>query len=425
MHASHNERERTPSLWLAWWRTGVTRLLLLWEHPAWAALLAMLVYTAFALHRDPLLRSTPYPYFNYLADALLHGQLHLRLLPTVKLDLSLFEGRYYLYWPPLPAILLMPFVALFGVGFSDVRATIALGGLNVAIIALLLRHADRRAVAPVEPVQRAMLVLFFALGTVHTTLAPYGKLWYLGQLVGFACVALTYLAALSLRELPAFVLAGTGIAAALLTRNHLALAGLWPTWYLLREHRALHWKRLVGYGAAGLLPVVAAIGLLAVYNALRFGDVFDNGLAYHQMAPRFAQDYQRYGAFHLHYLPTNLFYQWIAYPFPLRRTSLLGGSLLLLSPVFFGAIGSLIGKRTGVSNWLLAGTVLLVNIPILLLMGTGWVQWGPRYTLDYTVPLLLLTAVGVRHWPSWVLGLLTVLSIVHYIVGTIYLAQFV
>jgi hypothetical protein len=268
------------------------------------------------------------------------------------------------------------------------------------------------------------LILFFALGTVHTTLPPYGKLWYLAQLVGFACLALAYLATLSLRGLPAFVLAGVAIAGALLTRNHLALAGLWPAWYLLWEHRALGWKRLVAYGAAGLVPVVAAVGLLGLYNALRFGDVFDNGLAYHQMARRFVQEYQQYGAFHLHYLPTNLYYQWVVYPFPLQPRSLLGGSLLLLSPVFFGAMGGLIAKQAKLSNWFLLVTILLVNMPILLLMGTGWVQWGPRYTLDFTVPLLLLTAVGVRRWPVWLLGVLTGVSIIHYVLGTLYLAQF-
>ena len=64
-------------------------------------------------------------------------------------------------------------------------------------------------------------------------------------------------------------------------------------------------------------------------------------------------------------------------------------------------------------------TISLVNLPILLLMGTGWQQFGPRYTLDFTIPLLLLTAQGCRKLPTWALAALTLISAAHYIVGSI------
>jgi hypothetical protein len=54
-------------------------------------------------------------------------------------------------------------------------------------------------------------------------------------------------------------------------------------------------------------------------------------------------------------------------------------------------------------------------------MGTGWRQFGPRYTLDFTVPLLLLTAQGIRRWPLWVLGLHTLITVLHYLIGAFYL----
>ena len=49
------------------------------------------------------------------------------------------------------------------------------------------------------------------------------------------------------------------------------------------------------------------------------------------------------------------------------------------------------------------------------------VQIGPRYTLDFTVPLLLLTAMGVSRWPVWALAVTTGLSILQYVAGLIYL----
>src|SRR5918911_897732 len=106
-------------------RSAARRCVLLWERPAWAAALALLVYSLFAAYHGALWRSH-HPYFNYLADAFLHGQLYLRLTPPTVGDLVWFHGRYYLYWSPLPALLLLPFVAIFGVGFPDIPFTLAI-----------------------------------------------------------------------------------------------------------------------------------------------------------------------------------------------------------------------------------------------------------------------------------------------------------
>lgn len=393
-------------------------MLRLWEHPLGNMLLALGVYTALALQRGPLQTTSPVAYYNYLADAFLHGQLHLRVLPPILNDLIFFGDKYYLYWAPLPAIWLMPFVALFGVGFSDVLFTLGVAALNVALVAMVLQQAVVRGVLRLTRLQRALLVLCFALGTVQVTLAPFGRVWFTGQTVGFACVGLTYLAALRLRGGPAFFCTGLALAMALLTRNGLAFTGLWPAYYLLRTHGQVARKQLVAYSALGVLPVLMAIGSLALYNWVRFGNPLEVGLPYHQMAGFFVEEYQLYGAFNIYYLPKNLFYQYLAYPFPIRDETWLGGSLFLLTPVFFAALWGMFKHWRRGDTWVLLGAILLVNVPIVFLMGTGWVQFGPRYTLDFTLPLLLLTAFGLRRWPNWLLVILVVISVAHYLWGT-------
>jgi hypothetical protein len=64
--------------------------------------------------------------------------------------------------------------------------------------------------------------------------------------------------------------------------------------------------------------------------------------------------------------------------------------------------------------------VIAVTITILLNIGTGWKTFGPRYTLDFTMPLLLLTAIGFRKWPKWLILLLITISIIQYIIGTLF-----
>lgn len=401
--------------------SSLHRAVLLWERPVWSAVLSLVVYGLFALGHGVAWQASAYAYFNFLADAFLHGQLNLRMLPASVHDLSYIRGQYYLYWPPLPALLLMPFVALFGVNFSDVVFTVVLASLNVALVALLLRYACRKRIVRLSTWQRALLVVFFALGTVHVTLAPYGRVWFTGQLVGFCCVVLAYLFTLALRGKAAFALTGVAVAGALLTRNHLVFAGLWPACYLIYTHHAEGKLRLVKYTIWGLIPLFIATALLALYNWARFGSVLDNGLAYHLMDPVFAGDYQRYGAFNVHYLAANLYYQYVASPWPIRPETYYGGSLFLLSPVFLAAWWGIREGHPRWSVWAFVVTILLVAAPILLLMGTGWKQFGPRYTLDFTVPLLLLTAMGVRRWPPRILAWLTVLSVVQYLGGAFYL----
>ena len=101
----------------------------------------------------------------------------------------------------------------------------------------------------------------------------------------------------------------------------------------------------------------------------------------------------------------------------------MGGSLFLLSPVFFFAFRGVFRERGNPDAWMLTISILATSIPILLLMGTGWVQYGPRYTLDFTAPLLLLTAYGIRPAPRWILTLLIVISILQYIPGIILFAM--
>jgi hypothetical protein len=394
------------------------------ESPLASATLALIVYAGVGyvilacLHKS-IFKASDVAYFNYLADAFLHGQLNLRIIPPLQTDLSLFQGKYYLYWSPMPAIILMPFIAVYGIGFSDFLFTICLGSINVGLMALLFQQACKHQILNLTKAQRGLQVVFLSFGTVLITLAPFGRVWFTGQLVGLCFTILAYLAAISLQGYPAWFLTGLALAGALLTRNELVLVGVWPAVYLIVKHfnRNKLW-RLFGMAALSLSPILLGVAGLGAYNYLRFGSFTDDGLAYHLMNVNFQADFARYGVFNLYYLPTNFIYQFIAYPFLNTPNLFTGGSLFLLSPLFLAAFwGMMIGKPRW-STIALVLSILLTDIPILLLMGTGWMQFGPRYTLDFMVPLLLLTALGLPSIKQSVSGLLTLISIVQYVIGT-------
>jgi hypothetical protein len=283
------------------------------------------------------------------------------------------------------------------------------------------RLADRRGIAPLERWQRGLLVLFFAFGTVYFTLAPRGRVWFTGQLVATFCVLFIYISALRFRGWKAFLFAGLAVSATAMTRNSMIFAAVWPAYYLIKEYWPLRWKRLAGYAVLGTAPVIAGVLLLGVYNLLRFGSFTDIGIDYHLMGQIFVNDYKQYGYFNIHYIPINIYYQYIFYPFPIRAETFMGGSLFLLSPLFFASFWafSRLSRDRIISNFILLLTIMLINVPILLLMGTGYIHFGPRYTLDFILPLLLLTAQGMPRWPRIVNILVVFLSIVQYTIGAV------
>ena len=397
--------------------------LLLWERPLPAGVLTLLILTGMrSLLTPPWLNST-YPYHNYLADAFLHGQLYLRQVPPITLDLSLYQGRYYLYWGPFPALLAMPWVALFGVQASDILQSLVAGALNVAIFSLLLRKACALQWIDLSAPQRAALVLFFALGTAQAPLIPFGTVWFLSLLQAIAFELLVYLAAFSLRGSRAFWWAGCAAAGILLTRPSAILATIFVAWYLLYTHRELGWRRLVRLIGLGLAPVVAALLVLGVYNFLRFGNPLDNGVAYHLMAEQFKPLAQQYGIFSPHYIPVNLYLNYIDYPLSGLFSGVphvtMGGSLFLLSPLFLAAPYALWKERHDIQIWLLGLTFLVGTIPALMVMAPGSNHFGPRYLLDVIVPLLLLTARGIRRWPFALTAVMVSLSVLQYLIGTL------
>lgn len=391
----------------------------LFESPWKAALTSGFVFLAVSFIYGRLGHQSDFAYYNYLADAFLHGKLWLRQLPLSTQDLSLFNGKYYLYWPPFPAIVLIPFIAIFGVQFNDVFITLLLGAVNVGLLAQLLRKACEVDFLRLTKVQRSILVFFFAFGTVHFTLVPFGRVWMTASLVGFTCVLLAYIAAMSINGGKAWLFTGLASSCAMLSRSNLVFTAIFPFTYLLTQKTPKNKKKLYGLILFGLLPFIFMGSVYLLYNKARFGNPFDTGYQYHNMIDFFRPDYEKYGLFNIHFLPINIYYQYLFYPLPLRAESAMGGSLFLLSPIFFGVFTSVRKPRSKILVIALFVSIFLTNIPIILLMGTGFVQFGPRYTLDFTVPLILLTALGIEKWKPLVLLFLSILSGVQYSIGMI------
>jgi len=153
-----------------------------------------LVLGALALYAasNPV-HDNPYIHFVWQADAFLHGRAwfpypvypggelpqnwYLQdVYPLIAPDGS-FDGRVLLPFPPLPALVLLPFVAAWGLAADQGAVAIGLGALGVGLAWWMLGGLGLRTSV------RALAVGVLATGTVWWWAAAAGSTWYLAHLV--------------------------------------------------------------------------------------------------------------------------------------------------------------------------------------------------------------------------------------------------
>jgi hypothetical protein len=318
--------------------------------------------------------------FVPLADAFLHGHLSIADRPWLEL-IPLADGTQYVPFPPVPAVTLMPLVALTGSQPwsselpSNVMSSI-LGAANVGLVYWLL------ATIGVAFRPRQVLTIGFAF-TTHWWVAGMAGPHHYAQVVAVFFLLLALHLALRVRW-PLLAGLCLGLAAGSRVPTGLAL----PLLLVLYGDR---WRptRAQLLLVAGL--AVPAL-LIAWYNVARFGSPFDFGYARIPSGDTGVvtdEPWFRYGLVSPLYLPRHLYaiflqsFGWNDAP-PFLRPSYTGLALTLSAPFLFWAVHAR-GRLVPVT----ALSVGLVMLPDLFHGSWGFAQFGYRFILD-AVPLIML-----------------------------------
>ena len=412
-----------------------------------------------------------YNHFEWQAQAFLEGQTAIRypVLPTATspgndffqdvLPVASTDGvaRGVVPFPPLPAVVLVPFVALWGLATNGQLVFAILGALDVGLAWWVLGRL------PIRRWVQVVATVFFAFGTVLWYAAQIGTTWYqahvlaVGLALGAIGVALGADPHAARREddlpepdgaadLPAAARPGLGLptlrpdarqfAAGLLfglaCTSRLTVAFAAPFFVLVGGGGS--WTRRAwsaGLGAG--IPVAA----LAVYNVVSTGHLFNP--AYQHLYELEASFYRPLN-YHLdweiedlRYLPQNLAIMFLSLPVwhptqvpmtlgngaplcssadavrglfdpdcPLLLPRDIGMSVLLTSPAYLLALPAIrwgFGLSRLVSGAALA--VLVVAFVNLMHFSQGWVQFGYRFSNDFAPWAILLVALGLERIAAW------------------------
>ena len=372
----------------------------------------------------------PKAYWNELAEAMLQGRLYLEH-PSGTHDLTLYAGKWYVPNPPLPGILLIPWVAAAGsagaVNMTVYSALIA--GINAGLLFLLVIFAYTKPLAPFYqphsddssyPENSLSIAIWvtvlFIFGTDHLWLGTTGQMWFISQLF---VVTFTLLACISVICQSSPVLTGIILGLGVLCRPNifpiwLCLLGLWLE--QVRPFPRLDWKKTIIWALKSGIPVVISVILLLWYNKVRFDDWMDFGYVTINGASWIMESVQEYGMFHLHFLPVNARVMFLELPVLdfsggrfFFQPHVAGYSIFLMTPALIYIFRSFHKKWWALGAW--ASVILSVAL-LLLYHNTGAEQIGYRYLLDITAPLALLTADGLRGKAGWFYKFLTVFAVV-------------
>lgn len=334
-------------------------------------------------------------YFDQLAYAFLDGKLYLEA-PSSTMDLTLYNGQWYVAFPPLAALLMVPFAWFLGnSGVNTVTFSLFFAAANVALAYEMVYLLSRRKWIELHGKDLIWMALLVGLGSIHWYMAVVGRVWYISRLLSLTFMLFATILTLRGRS-PWWIGLAMGLAA--LARPNMVL--IWPMllgiqWQILSDEGRFSPTRLTAWAAPTVMPVLAAMGGLLYYNWLRFGNWFDFGYATMNVGVNNAT-LARYGQFNPAFIAFNLRSMWLDLPYYSADCfnhwvpNPQGISLLLTTPALVYLLKPIKSKIWVIGAW----SALLIQVA-LLSMHTGYAEeFGYRFFMDFVIPCLALMALG-------------------------------
>lgn len=357
--------------------------------------------------------STHYNYFVLLAESFIKGRLYLeKSYPWLnELVPSYGENKWYVVYPPMPALVSLPFVFFNIFNSSQTSISILFAIVNVFLFFILTNNLYKQKIALV-------LTVAFGLGTNHWFLATEGSAWYFSHIVAINFLLLAFLS-IKIKQknsqlefshkLKNWFFAGVFVGMAYWSRLPTILASLLFISLILTKLKKNGAKILMIFSLGIIIFILLNFG----YNYQRFATIWD--VAYERIPGVLEEPWYNKGIFHISYFIGNLKFILFKLPivyssFPFIKPSIQGMSLILTSPFLF-FLFFVSWSKIWTKIMLIAGFVMI--LPGLFHGYVGATQFGYRYAMEGLI-LLIITLGEYKHswWSKKILIFLTCLSVI-------------
>jgi hypothetical protein len=404
-------------------------------------LLVILAYAYFLSFHFSLTDFTKIPkdYYAYLTEGFLHGKLSLSITPSPELlkspnpflaqnekywltDVSLFQGKYYLYFGLLPVIsFIMPFKLLTGVYPSEIVGIfffVVIGFLANFQLLIRIKEDYFPTLSEMQLLFSGLVVGFatnslFLLRANSSFGVPTFYELAIASAFCFVSLAICFLYAVLNRPVTSrnVFLFSLCLSLAVAGRPHfLIIVMMFALMIAVYLWKYTSKKTFVSALAALILPILFMVIMLCLYNYLRFGSILEFGFHYQlkKLDPSAAE---------LRFMPYRLYLYFLrpapsilGYPVPFIYTMPLYKvhylyqftmGVLLLSPVilallYLPKIAYLYYKNPQLSTDKLCRFMLFIAfIPVTIIAYLSVLSFSAqRYESDFLPCLVILAIVS-------------------------------
>lgn len=332
------------------------------------------------------------PYNSYIlqAQSWLKGRLDLGQNYS-HLEIAVFNGKYYISFPPFPSYVMLPFVLI---GWNTCDSMIAfVTSLAGAVYAYkILRHFN------IENKTAVFFSLFLTVGSNWLMTAQNAWVWFIAQNMSFTlCLMAIYYA---LRNKAALSLAFWACAVGCRPLQTLYLPVL--LYLIYKAHKAESPDDkiidIVKKRFTALIPMAVIAVSYMILNFARFGNIAEFG---HNYLPEFTE--AEHGQFSLIYIGENIK---SIFALPeisngvFRYPAFNGMCMFMISPLFISYIVYVIRSFTKDAKRDVKLTALVILIAVIEILAItahktmGGSHFGNRYTNDI-LPLVFIGLAAV------------------------------
>jgi len=352
------------------------------------------------------LRSTHQNNYVRVAYAWLHGHMWIDW-PGRWMDAVQYNGHYYGVDGPVPALFMVPLVAIWGNAANQTLVALAFAAVATGLAWML---AERFGVDDLAT--KVYLILFFVAGTDVWWCAMLGDVWFLAHLCALAFMlgALVELRGKARGWIVALcaVLAAGARFPEIVAFPMLAW-GLWTGAFAERPPSPA--ERIARLRSAAIVVVCFGIAFVG-YDELMWGTILDIGHTVYYHADAWGSPTG--SPFQLSYVPYQIYsfffrapvlVEWLQHvQWPYVKPDTTGIALTFTSPALVLTFLAKTPQNVVRALWI---TTFLVAIPEFTYYLNGWVQFGMRHALDFLPYLFALMCIGVRErLPRWGIALI-------------------
>ena len=346
---------------------------------------------------------TQFHFFVPLSEAFLKGRIYVdqmkfelhEMIPDEEVKTGIYQelvdgqqGKYYVIFPPLPAVIIMPVVAIFGDSTNQSIISMIVASVSVAISFFVFESIldDNRKVY--------WMTALYAFGSMLWYHAVVGSGWYFAQVCASPFIWLAVYFTLKKKNL---FFIGSFIGLAYLCRFPAILS--FPFFLYLSSNQWLKVKK-VDYTKLlsffGSMAFFVAISL--VYNWVRYHHLGHYGYTLLELRPYNINNEYSYGSYSINYVTRNFKAMLDSFPkisnsFPYLIPNMTSMALWFVFPAILLMIKTPFRNKLAIASLL---AIICVLPSTLLHGGVGSSQFGYRYALDIMPFLLILIALSIK-----------------------------